>query len=218
MKKLLLLVVLALVGYGAWYFLSVRNRPKDETPRLQPVAVSKHSLAFNNNMKELLNGYYSLSEALVNWDSASISGKSGDLVKTLDGTNFDEMASDTAIHQTAVSYIDMLKGDLSTIQNEGNLEAKRRSFHSFSQNFFDLLRVVRYDASKIYLQECPMAFNDTEPGLWLSATEAIRNPYLGTRHPKYGKGMLVCGENKDVLDFTGAPAAEGKPSGAGQNP
>ena len=47
-----------------------------------------------------------------------------------------------------------------------------------------------------------MAFNDTEPGLWLSKTEAIRNPYLGLHHPKYGKAMLVCGEVKDEIQFS----------------
>jgi hypothetical protein len=60
---------------------------------------------------------------------------------------------------------------------------------------------VRYDESTIYLQECPMAFNDTDPGLWLSKTSDIRNPYLGVQHPKYKSGMLECGETKDSLDF-----------------
>jgi hypothetical protein len=47
-----------------------------------------------------------------------------------------------------------------------------------------------------------MAFNDTEPGDWLSETDSIRNPYLGLHHPKYGKAMIDCGQTKSTIDFT----------------
>ncbi|HUQ96340.1 MAG TPA: hypothetical protein VM010_01660, partial [Chitinophagaceae bacterium] len=78
---------------------------------------------------------------------------------------------------------------------------KRHAFHSFSQNLYDLLRTIKYDGATVYLQQCPMAFNETEEGLWLSKTEKIRNPYLGLHHPKYKGGMISCGETKDVLHF-----------------
>jgi hypothetical protein len=64
------------------------------------------------------------------------------------------------------------------------------------------MRTIRYDGGKIYLQECPMAFNETEPGVWLSSTDSIQNPYLGLHHPKYKGGMLECGATKDTLNFT----------------
>jgi hypothetical protein len=63
------------------------------------------------------------------------------------------------------------------------------------------MRTIRYDESKIYLQECPMAFHDTAHGIWLSSKAEIRNPYLGLHHPKYKSGMLKCGETKDTLNF-----------------
>ena len=85
-----------------------------------------------------------------------------------------------------------------------NLEEKRRGLNALTQNLYVFLKSVQYDEKKIYLQECPMAFNDTESGLWLSEVDSIRNPYLGLRHPKYGKGMLECGDNKSVIEYTKA--------------
>lgn len=79
------------------------------------------------------------------------------------------------------------------------MEQKRRAFHTVSQNMYDLLRTVQYDAETVYLQECPMAFNDDETGNWLSNTADIRNPYLGLHHPRYKNGMLECGETKDSI-------------------
>ena len=101
-----------------------------------------------------------------------------------------------------MTYPDMVKSDIAGVLNGTDITAKRRAFHSLSQNFYDLLRIVRYDEGKIYLQECPMAFNDDETAIWLSKNDEIRNPYLGLHHPKYGKTMLSCGNNKDTLNFT----------------
>jgi hypothetical protein len=94
------------------------------------------------------------------------------------------------------------------------MEDKRRSFHSLSQNIFDLLRTIRFDAAKVYLQECPMAFNDTEAAIWLSNKTEIRNPYLGLHHPRYQSGMLNCGDVKDSLRF-GVAEIKTKPAPAG---
>jgi hypothetical protein len=68
---------------------------------------------------------------------------------------------------------------------------------------YNLLRTVRYDRSKIYLQECPMAFGDDAAGLWLNNSDEVRNPYLGLHHPKYKDAMVDCGGAKDTLNFTG---------------
>jgi len=202
MKKLFLLIFLALAGvlsYYLWY--AKKNKPGDETPRQQPLAISKHSDIFNASARKAMTSYYNLSESFVNWDSAGIRANATALKDNITGIEFDELKKDTAIYQTAASYVETINSDLDIIIKEKNLTASRQAFNAFSQNLYDLLRTVRYDESTIYLQECPMAFNDTDPGLWLSKTSDIRNPYLGVQHPKYKSGMLECGETKDSLDF-----------------
>ncbi len=61
------------------------------------------------------------------------------------------------------------------------------------------LKTVNYEGPKLFLQNCPMAFNDTESANWISNSEEIVNPYLGKNHPKYKGGMLHCGEIKDTI-------------------
>jgi hypothetical protein len=205
MKKLALLIILALAGVITWYFWETKPKPNDETPYLQPLAVSQHSDSFNTSVNKVLNDYYTLSEAFVNWDSASVTRHGNTLKKSLDAVNFNELKKDTPIYQTAGSFIDGSKEQLATIAKPSvNLNEKRLSFNQLSDNMYNLMRTIQYDRSKIYLQECPMAFNDNEPGIWLSSKVGIRNPYLGLYHPKYKKGMLECGETKDTLNFTQA--------------
>lgn len=201
MKKIALLIVLALVGVLTWWLLETKKKPKDETPEQAPVAVSKYSPDFINAVDTVLNNYYNLSEAFVNWDSALLSQRVKRLEENLEKVPFDELKKDTAIYTTAMTYVDGFKNSLDVIEGQSNLTAKRRAFHNFSDNLYTLLRVVRYDGAKVYVEECPMAFNDTETAMWLSKTPNIRNPYLGLYHPRYKSGMLECGEVKDSIAY-----------------
>jgi hypothetical protein len=201
MKKMILLIVLALAGVLTWYFWETKPKPDNEVAPLQAVTVSKYSDILNQSINDLLNGYYNLSEAFVTWDSAAIKVKTLELKDKVQKLSLDEIQKDTAIYQTASTYKDAFKNDISGIEATIDITEKRRAFHSLSQNIYDLLRTIQYDASKVFMQECPMAFNDTETGSWLSKTENIRNPYLGLYHPRYKNGMLECGEVKDSLSI-----------------
>lgn len=201
MKKILLLVILAIAGVAAWYFFETRKKPEVEVPQQQPLAVSQHSDTFNLSVQNMLDHYYALSEAFVNWDSAAVTTHAGQLKESVDKLALNELQKDTGIYETAVSYKEPFLKNINTIAGNADLNQKRLAFNTLSQNMYDLLRTVRYDNQKIYVQQCPMAFNDTETGTWLSKTEEIRNPYLGKHHPRYKAGMLACGETKETLDF-----------------
>jgi hypothetical protein len=202
MKKIILLVVLALAGVAAWYIWETRKRPKDETPKQAPLTVSRYTEAFNTSIREVLTNYYGLSEAFVQWDSGTVRKSAGALKESLEEVKYDDLKKDTVIWQTAASYHDIMLNDVSTIQASSDITEKRRAFQALTQNLYDLLRVIRYDDAKVYVQECPMAFNDDEAAIWLSRSPDIRNPYLGLHHPKYKGTMLECGENKDSLNFS----------------
>lgn len=201
MKKILLLVVLALIGVAAWYYFETRPKPEVETQQTQALVVSQYSDSFNTSVQNMLDHYYALSEAFVNWDTAAVTNHAGQLQQSFSNLALTELQKDNMIYETAASYKEPFNKNIATIAGNNSLEQKRLAFNSLSQNLYDLLRTVRYDNQKIYVQQCPMAFNDTETGTWLSKEEDIRNPYLGKHHPKYKAGMLECGEVKETLDF-----------------
>lgn len=202
MRKIVLpLIVIGIALLVVFKFFKTEEPAKPRPPKAEPVAVSKYSAAFNDSVNNALNAYYSLSEAFVNWDSNSIKSKAIDLKDKMGRINYEELKKDEPIYQTAVSYKENFNSELDAIINAKDLAEKRQNFNAYSQNLYDLLRTIRFDGSKVFLQECPMAFNDTESGLWLSNHSDIRNPYLGLYHPKYKGAMLECGETKDSLRF-----------------
>jgi len=203
MKKffaILGIILLLLVGYVWFTFKSGKKRPKG--PKPVALAVSKHSPAFNESVQSLLDAYYNLSEAFVNWDTTAVAKHGNDLKAALDSLKVEELKVDTTgIYESALDPLANAKNEIANILNEQEIARKRTSFNLLSENLRLLFIVVKYDQGKLYWQECPMAFGDGQPGNWLSKTDDVRNPYLGTKDPQYKDGMLHCGGPKDTINF-----------------
>ena len=97
----------------------------------------------------------------------------------------------------------MLIGDIKSngdaILKETDITEMRQDFRMVSENLFPLLKMIHYEGTKLYWQNCPMAFGEGKDGSWLSNTEEIINPYLGKNHPEFKGSMLHCGEIKDTI-------------------
>ena len=211
MKKLLLVVAVLVVALiGAWYFGLFKGKDKPAGPKPEGLTVSKHSNSFNESMSNAMNSYYTLTESFVNWDTAKINTSLTELKISVDSIRIQEMEKDTAIYPTVQSQWESIKAEIVGMQADTAIYEKRESLNMLSQQMFDLLRIVKYDAAKVYYQECPMALNNYESSaFWLSTegdNKKRRNPYLGLHDPKYGKAMLVCGATRDSINFAGASA------------
>jgi hypothetical protein len=163
----------------------------------------RHSAAFNQSIQSAMDSYYNLTEAFVNWDSVKASSLAATLNARLDSLPLSELKNNTSAAK-ADSLIGNAKKDVAGLIAASDITTKRHALNALSDHLFDFLNTVQYDRQKLYLQECPMAFNDTEPGHWLSSQDSIRNPYLGLHHPYYKSAMIECGSNKAVVNFTEA--------------
>ena len=203
MKKffaILGIILLLLAGYIWYTFKSGGKGPKG--PKPVSLAVSKHSPAFNQSIQSLLDSYYSLSEGFVNWDTAAIVRYGHSLKTALDSLKVEELKVDTTgIYESALDPVANAKNETDNILKELSIDKKRTAFNLLSENLRLLFIVVKYDQGKLYWQECPMAFGEGTTGNWLSKTDEVRNPYLGTKHPEYKDDMLHCGGPKDTINF-----------------
>lgn len=177
------------------------NNSQNEKKQERKV-ISKHSADFNSSVQSAMDSYHTLTEAFVNWDSGAVVLRSKELQLELDSINF--FGFDPETITAPVDTLNLAKKDLQAMAMNKSITDKRHNLNSLTQHLYSFLAKVQYDEKKIYLQECPMAFNDTIPGDWLSEVDSIRNPYLGLHHPKYGSAMIECGSNKSTIDFTSA--------------
>ena len=200
-KKIVIPVLLLTIAVAVWFLFFNKKKSAVVDEKLQAITVSKHTPAFNQSLEPMMTSYFNLSEGFVNWDTATVTKASQELKTALDSVKISEIQKDTLIYESAFGSLDNIKVELAALMQETTLDKKRIDFNMVSQNLYDFLRTIRYDENKVYFQECPMAFDGDKPGNWLSKSADVRNPYLGTQHPKYKDGMLHCGGPKDTLNF-----------------
>ena len=198
--RLIFILALLLIGIIRYLFFS-NGSSNHGGPKPEPLTVSKHSEVFNQSMQKMLSTYYQMTEAFVDWDTTAINKYGGDFKAALDSVQINELQKDTVIYLTALDPLANAKTEINSILADPSINEKRSSFNILSDNIRSLLVIVKYDRAKIYWQECPMAFGEEKPGNWLSKTVDVRNPYMGTKDPKYGDGMLDCGGPKDTINF-----------------
>ncbi|HEY4064261.1 MAG TPA: DUF3347 domain-containing protein [Puia sp.] len=197
MKKLvLLIIVFAAAAFLAYKLLSDKGS-QTTSPKEQPLSIGKNSGVFNTAFTLFLNDYFSLKDALVQWDSVAADQAAYALAAKADSLPLKQLKADSVVILTAQSLAASVSSEAKGFLGESGLEPKRRAFNMLSDEIYSLINTVRYDGETIYHMRCPMAFNDSEQAFWLSNTSKIVNPYLGVKHPVFKNKMVGCGEIVD---------------------
>ena len=202
MKKFILLaIVFAVAGFLAWKLLA--DKPtKTDTPKDQPLAIARNTTAFNQAFGVLLNDYFAVRDALVDWDTLKADQAAYALAGKADSLPVSLIKADTGIVLTAKSLAASLSGDAKGFVGEAGIEGRRHSLDLMTEELYNLVRTIRFDGETIYHMKCPMAFSDTIPAYWLSDKPVIANPYLGNKHPTYKAKMLGCGSIEDSFSVS----------------
>jgi hypothetical protein len=200
------ILVLLLAG-SLWFFYFRGKKSLPSGPRPVPLTVSKHSEVFNRSADSLLDAYYKMTEGFVNGDTVAINRYAAQLKWSLDSFKIEELEKDTILYETALDPLANAKTEALSILEDPSLDEKKGSLNILSDNLRNLLVIVKYDRAKIYWQECPVAFDDRNPGNWLSPGIEVQNPYLGN-HSKYDAGAKEYGGPKDTINFTMAETSK----------
>ncbi len=203
MKKQVLYIAALLISvFVLWKFVfKSKNNPSDSDK--VAFVLNNHNSESNLSFSMLMDGYYELSEAFVNWDTAAINESATTFIVLLDRLNLQDFKTDSILFKEVKNKANILKDETLGMTLDENIDEKRASFNLLSQQTLELLKLAKYSAAQIYYQECPMALNQYEiSAFWLSKNHEMenrRNPYLGLYDKKYGKGMLRCGQTIDSV-------------------
>jgi Protein of unknown function (DUF3347) len=201
MKRALLLILLLAVATLITYLLLSKKNTADPEKKPEAISVTGKSSAFNNAFTSVLDAYYKLEQAFVEWDTTAIRSASVELSQKMDSLHILGLKADSSVVKTAGNLAQSITGELTGLMGEPTIEQKRRSFNMLTDELYNLIRTVQYDGGTIYHIRCPMAFGDNAEGYWLSKTHEISNPYLGKKHPVYKNKMLGCGEIIDSIKY-----------------
>ncbi len=199
-KRIFLFIILLLAAFAFyWFVFKKKSGPKGPPP--VPIALKKHSAAFNTSVDNMVSAYLDIKNAFVEWDTAAAKATTGNFISKLDSFPINEMKKDTSlVFATIQQNLSDIRGRALALLKETNITDMRHDFNDITNQLYPSFFVTaNYEGAKLYFTECPMAFDDSVAANWLSNSSEIVNPYLGKSHPKYHSGMLGCGEVKDSV-------------------
>lgn len=201
MKKILLgllILILAVAGYY-WYKFS-NTGGGNSGPKQEPIALKKHSDAFNQAVSTAMNAYFDMSAAFVDADTGKVKANAAKFIQLMDSIPIDELKMDTAsIYDLAINEFGNVKANAGSILTMTDIQEMRKDFSMVSESLYPFFKIINYEGEKMYWQNCPMAFGDDKEANWVSKTKDVVNPYLGKNHPVYKGTMLHCGMVKDTI-------------------
>ena len=171
------------------------NGGKNNVPEGAPLTTQgNNSDIVNYGIGGIVNEYYAIKDAFVLENDAIINQHALAMQKGIDTLDLKSVQGTNLEKDKNTQLITEIVAALKILLNEKEIDAKRKPFQTISDKLYDLIKSVRFDKQIIYLEHCPMAFNQTGAN-WLSNTPDIKNPYIP-------KKMIDCGEVLDTLDFT----------------
>lgn len=204
MKKFLLFVIIVLIGFVTyWFFIKPKDVKREVAEKQQPIKLKAHSDSFNVATQAALDSYLEMKNAFIDADTARIKTNARNFLTLIENIPYSEMKNDPGnIFEALTVTVDDVKNNTNSLLQQSDLQGMRKSFSSISDLLYPgFLKMINYEGTNLYIQHCPMAFDDEIGANWINETNEILNPYMGKTHPQYKGTMLHCGEVVDSITF-----------------
>lgn len=145
--------------------------------------------AVREQIDKALQSYFEVKNALVATDGKLAKQKAKALSQLLKSIESSKLNAEQ--QQVYAKLSKELAFDAEHISETEDLAHQKDHFADLSKNMFQLVKVFKANASPVYYDYCPMAFNN-KGGYWVSEQKEIANPYFGNK-------MLKCGSVKEAL-------------------
>ncbi len=201
MKKILLVLVLLLAAFAVYWFKFRKTTHGPKAPKPTGIILKRHSDAFNSKVDKVVSDYLDIKNAFVEGDTSAAKKSTFAFISALDSIPMEELKKDTtSIFETAQASLGDIKSNAQSLLQQTDITEMRKDFSMVTEMMYPgFFKSINYEGQKLYLENCPMAFDDEVSANWLSNSSEIVNPYLGKTHPKYKATMVNCGEVKDSI-------------------
>lgn len=200
MKKVLGILILLVAAFCVYWFMFRKSGGGNDV-KPAPIALKKHSDAFNESVNKAVNAYLGIKDAFVDADTARAKQQTVQFISLLDSIHLDELKADTSvILESAKGSVNDIRMNAESLLKQTDITEMRQDFRMITEMMYPgFFKVINYEGPKLYLQHCPMAFGEDKGADWISNSEEVVNPYLGKNHPEFKGSMLHCGEVKDTI-------------------
>jgi Protein of unknown function (DUF3347) len=193
MKRLLAIIFLAVVLFGAYWFFFNKDATQASGPKQEAIKIKKHSEEFNQSIANAINEYLKMRNVFAEGDTNRIKEQISKFIVSVDSLKLDDLKKDDSLILASVEQqVSDIKANAEDILQQKDITEMREDFRMVSENLYPFLRTISYEGPKLYWRNCSTAFGEDREASWLSDTSSIINPYLG-------KNLTDCNEIKDSL-------------------
>jgi hypothetical protein len=172
------------------------------TQQSQPAQAKKDSVVQTNpapqqvqpasafSPKQIITTYLQLKNALTADNAKEAASAGASMMAALPAVNAAGLSGEQLKTYTGL-YDDMKEHAGHINQNAGKIAHQREHFIMLSKDMADFIKTFGNGGQTLYKDFCPMA-NEGKGAVWISETEAIKNPY-------YGNEMIACGIIKETI-------------------
>ena len=191
MKRFLAVLVVLAVIFGIWWYAFRPKHKAADTSKMKPIALKKHSPAFNSRVDSMMTAYLDVKNAFVEDDTVKAKQSARMIICLL------ELKKDTAgIFETAKSNATDIKSNAESLLTQTDIVQMKHDFSGMTEMMFpSFFKTINYEGPNLYLENCPMAFGDDQPANWISNSSEIVNPYLGKHHPEFKATRILLKRN-----------------------
>jgi len=164
----------------------------DNTTGKKEIAYTDIPNSFKTQLSEVIHEYLKLKDALVATDASHAESEAQNTLDALNKVDMTLLSPDP--HNDWMKMQKLIMDNLSGIIHMKGVEMKRSHFSIVSDKLIETIKKFgtgHDEKSNLYIQFCPMAFND-KGAFWVSDEKEIRNPYFGDL-------MMKCGEVREEL-------------------
>jgi len=159
----------------------------DHSPATEESSVEINDEFNGEKVKDLsliIDSYLQLKNALVKDNGSEAAEAANKMLSAFNG--FDEASlTETKTTEYAEIKESAVENAEHIVKNANVIDHQREHLVVLSEDINDLITLIGTDR-KLYRDYCPMADNNNG-AIWISETEEISNPYMGSKMPKCGK-------------------------------
>ena len=173
-------------GHGSSHDQHELNQPGQEKNEKR-IDVSDD---FKNQLKQVVENYISLKDALVGDDSEKAKKSANVILQSLDQVDM-KLLNQKDGHTYWMNLEKKIRSASESIASTTEITEQRNEFKNLSSELTIAVQMFGIN-QKVFNQFCPMADNNNG-AYWLSLEEEVRNPY-------FGSAMHSCGNVAEVLE------------------
>lgn len=151
-------------------------------------SANKDAVQNQSQLKAVFDNYFSVKDALVKTDAATVSAKAAELAASIKAVDMNKLSAEE--HTVWMKVMQDLTTNAESISKSKDVAKQRGAFATLSGSIYALAKVSKQD-TPVYYQHCPM-YNGGKGANWLSIENAVKNPY-------YGSQMLTCGSTVETI-------------------